>query len=67
MFLAGDFAYKINKPVALGCVDFSTPGRRAAACAEEIRLNRRLCPRVYLDVVDLVARGDAIAIGGAGP
>ena len=64
--LAGDFAYKVKKPVALGFADFSTRERRAAACADEVRLNRRLCPSVYLAVVDLVARGDTIAVGGPG-
>ena len=66
VLLAGGFAYKVKKPVALGFADFATPERRAAACADEIRLNRRLCPGVYLDVVDLVARGGAIAVGGPG-
>jgi aminoglycoside phosphotransferase family enzyme/predicted kinase len=66
VLLAGDFAYKVKKPVALGFADFSTRERRAAACADEIRLNRRLCPNLYLDVVDLVARDDTFAVGGPG-
>jgi aminoglycoside phosphotransferase family enzyme/predicted kinase len=66
VLLAGDFAYKVKKPVALGFADFSTLERRAAACADEVRLNRRLCQGVYLGVVDLVARGDAITVGGSG-
>jgi uncharacterized protein len=66
VLLAGPFAYKIKKPVDLGFADFSTPRRRAAACAEEVRLNRRLCPGLYLGVVDIVARGGGYAVGGPG-
>ncbi len=66
VLVAGNFAYKVKKPVTLGFVDFSTRERRAIACADEVRLNRRLCPSIYLGVVDLVARGDTIAIGGPG-
>src|SRR5688500_8157970 len=51
VLLAGNFAYKVKKPVTLGFADFSTRERRTAACADEIRLNRRLCPGVYLDLV----------------
>jgi hypothetical protein len=66
VLLAGEFAYKVKKPVSLGFADFSTRERRAAACADEIRLNRRLCPSVYLDVVELKKCGDTIAVGGPG-
>src|SRR5207248_9733677 len=51
VFLAGPFAYKLKKPVALGFLDFSTPDRRRHFCEEEVRLNRRLAPHVYLGVV----------------
>jgi aminoglycoside phosphotransferase family enzyme/predicted kinase len=64
--LAGRFAYKLKKPVDLGFVDFTTVERRAAACAEEVRLNRRLSPEVYLGVVWLVERGGALCVGGRG-
>jgi uncharacterized protein len=66
VLLAGAFAYKVKKPIALGFVDFSTRQRRAAACADEVNLNRRLCPGLYLGVVDLVAHGGAITVGGPG-
>ena len=49
--LTGSFAYKIKKPVNLGFVDFSTLEKRHYYCQEELRLNRRLAPRLYLDVV----------------
>jgi aminoglycoside phosphotransferase family enzyme/predicted kinase len=51
VFLAGQHVYKIKKPVALGFLDFSTLERRRHFCHEEVRLNRRLAPDVYLGVV----------------
>lgn len=51
VFLAGDFVYKLKKPVKLGFLDFSTLEQRKHFCEVEVDLNRRLAPRVYLDVV----------------
>lgn len=51
VILAGDFAYKIKKPLDLGFLDYSTPERRRAMCEEELRLNRRTAPEIYEDVV----------------
>ena len=51
--LTGPYAYKIKKPVNLGFVDFSTLAKRHFFCQEELRLNRRLAPQLYLDVVAL--------------
>ena len=67
VFLAGDRVYKLKKPVRFPYLDFSTLGRREAACRAELRLNRRLAPDVYCDVVPLVMRGGALALGGDGP
>src|SRR5713101_6685887 len=53
VFLAGPFAYKIKKPVNLGFVDFSTLKKRKHFCEEEVRLNRRLAPQVYLGVIPI--------------
>jgi hypothetical protein len=50
----GDHVYKLKKPVSMGFLDFSTRQARQAACHEEVRLNRRLAPDVYLGVVDLL-------------
>ncbi|NEX16087.1 MAG: hypothetical protein C1943_05495 [Halochromatium sp.] len=66
LFLAGDFAYKLKRPVALGFVDFSTLDRRRFFCEEELRLNRRLAPQLYLAVVPVVRQGDRVRIGGDG-
>ncbi len=51
LLLSGGFAYKLRKPLALGFLDFSTAGRRRADCEEELRLNRRTAPQLYLDVL----------------
>lgn len=53
VFLAGDFAYKLKKPVDFGFLDFSTPAKRRYFCEEELRLNRRFAPELYLAVVPL--------------
>ena len=50
VFLVGDHAYKMKKPVTTAFLDFSTPQRRLAACRREVELNRRLAPDVYLGV-----------------
>ena len=51
--LTGPYAYKIKKPVNFGFVDFSTLAKRHFFCQEELRLNRRLAPHLYLDVVPI--------------
>ncbi len=58
VILAGDYAYKIKKPVNLGFLDFSTLEKRRHCCREELRLNSRLAPEIYLDLVAL--RGTAL-------
>lgn len=49
----GDRAYKVKKPVDLGFLDFTTPGAREEACRNEVELNRRLAPDVYLGVAEI--------------
>ncbi len=51
ILLTGAFAYKIKKPVSLGFLDFSTLEKRRQACEDELRLNRRYAPALYLEVV----------------
>jgi len=53
VILTGDFAYKIKKPVNFGFLDFSTLNKRQHYCEQELRLNRRLAPTIYLDVVSI--------------
>jgi aminoglycoside phosphotransferase family enzyme/predicted kinase len=66
IFLAGEFAYKIKKPVNFGFLDFSTLDLRRFYCQEELRLNRRLCPAAYLAVVEVHDAGDGAAFHGNG-
>ncbi|MEX2111984.1 MAG: AAA family ATPase [Pirellulales bacterium] len=67
VFLVGEHAYKIKKPVALGFLDFSTLAQRRHFCDEELRLNRRLAGDVYLEVVPIVATGNGrVKVEGAG-
>ena len=51
VFLFGDHALKLKKPVRTRWLDFSTPALREAACRQELRLNQALAPGVYLDLV----------------
>lgn len=67
VFLAGPFAYKIKKPLNLGFLDFATLEKRRFYCQEEVRLNRRLAPDVYLDVVPVTKDGDKVRMEGTGP
>ena len=67
VFLAGDRVYKLKKPVRFPYLDFSNLRRREGACRAELRLNRRLAPDVYLDVMPLRATPRGLAIGEDGP
>ncbi len=58
--------YKIKKPVRFSFLDFSTAERRAFFCGEEVRLNRRLSPDVYLGVVPITEGKEGPRIGGEG-
>src|SRR3954451_14203424 len=62
VFLAGDRAYKLKKPVRLPFLDYGSAERRREMCEEEIRLNRRLAPRIYLGVKAVVPSADGVAL-----
>lgn len=66
ILLTGDYAYKLKKPLALAFLDFSTLAKRQACCVEEVRLNRRLAPAIYLDVVPIFGSVDDPQFEGAG-
>jgi len=66
VFLAGPSAYKVKKPVNLGFLDFSTLDKRRHFCEEEVRLNRRLAPEVYLGIVPVSRTGLAVKMEGEG-
>jgi aminoglycoside phosphotransferase family enzyme/predicted kinase len=66
IFLTGDYVYKVKKPVDLGYLDYTTLEKRLFFCRQEVELNRRLCPDVYLEVVPLVSHNGKIRLGGEG-
>lgn len=66
VLLAGDFVYKIKKPVDFGFLDYSTLGKRRYYCQQEVILNSRLCSDTYLGVVAIRETKEGIHIGGAG-
>jgi aminoglycoside phosphotransferase family enzyme/predicted kinase len=66
LLLTGEFAYKVKKPLDLGFLDFSTLAKRLHACEEEVRLNRRLAPAIYLGVVPITGSPAAPRVNGSG-
>lgn len=66
LILTGDYVYKLKKPVSLGFLDFGTLEKRRFCCKEELRLNRRLAPDIYLDVVSITGSFDQPEINGSG-
>jgi len=67
VFLTPEFAYKLKKPVCYAYLDFSTLAARARNCAEEVRLNQRLAPGVYLGVAAMTQESDGrVRIDGEG-
>jgi len=67
VFLAGDYVYKFKKPVNFGFLDFSTLEKRKFYCGQELLLNRRLCPDIYLDTVSVNEEKGGLALNGRGP
>lgn len=63
VLLAGRYAYKIKKALDLDFLDFTTLEARRFCCAEEIRLNRRLAPKIYLDVIPIGGDIEAPELG----
>lgn len=67
VLLAGPLAYKIKKAVNLGFLDFTTLAQRRFYCDEELRLNRRVAPALYLDVVPVTGTPEQPALDSTGP
>jgi aminoglycoside phosphotransferase family enzyme/predicted kinase len=65
--LTGTYAYKVKKPVNFGFLDFSTLDKRKYFCEEELRLNRRLSPEIYLDVLPITRTDSTLELNGSGP
>ncbi len=66
VLLAGDFVYKIKKPVDFGFLNFTTLEKRKHFCEEELVLNRRLCPSLYLGLVGITEQSGGITLDGPG-
>jgi hypothetical protein len=64
--LTGLYAYKIKKPVQFPFLDASTLERRRWLCEEELRLNRRFAPDLYIDVVPIARNDGRLVVGGPG-
>jgi aminoglycoside phosphotransferase family enzyme len=63
VILTGDYAYKVKKPVTLGFLDFSSLEQRRFFCEEELRVNRRTAPELYLDVVPIGVMDEKVRVG----
>jgi aminoglycoside phosphotransferase family enzyme/predicted kinase len=67
VLITGEFAYKLKRPVQYPFVDLRSAERRAFCCAEEIRLNRRFAPELYLGVSKITAKDGQARMDGEGP
>lgn len=66
VFITDRFAYKVKKPVDLGFLNFTTLRRRHHYLHEELILNRRLCPEIYLEVLPITEPHGQVRLGGPG-
>src|ERR1700761_2428432 len=66
ILLAGEFAYKIKRPVCFPFIDLRSLERRGYFCREELRLNRRFAPELYLEVCAVTVTNGEARIGGSG-
>lgn len=66
LFITDTHVYKVKKPVDFGFLDFTTLDRRRFYCDEEVRLNRRLCPDIYLGVVEVRESAEGATFDGEG-
>ena len=66
VLLADSLAYKLKKPVRLPFLDYTSLAARRRFCEEELRLNRRLAPSLYIDVVDVCDTPEGPKFGGVG-
>ena len=66
LLLTGDYAYKIKKPICFDFLDFSSLEKRHFYCQEELRLNQRLAPALYLQVVAITGDETNAKINGDG-
>jgi len=66
VFLTREYVYKVKKPVDFGFLDFTSLDKRKYFCEQEVKLNRRLSPDIYLGVVEITLDRDRISFNGKG-
>jgi len=66
VILTGRYAYKMKKPVNFGFLDFTTLEARKHFCEQELRLNQRMAPELYLEVLPVTGTEQAPVLGGEG-
>lgn len=66
LFFTGRYVYKVKKPVDFGFLDFSTLEKRKFFCQQEVKLNSRLSPDIYLGVEEIREENGHISLGGQG-
>ena len=66
VFLSGCFAYKIKKPVDFGFLNFTTLEQRKFYCQQELVLNSRFAPQIYLEVLPVTQLEDQLSLSGQG-
>ncbi|MCL2140749.1 MAG: AAA family ATPase [Dehalococcoidia bacterium] len=66
LFFTDEYVYKIKKPIDLGYLDYTSLEQRRYFCEQELILNRRLCPEIYLGVVAITFNGTTYAFSDSG-
>ncbi|MDI6764107.1 MAG: gluconokinase [Thermodesulfobacteriota bacterium] len=66
VFLTGNYAYKVKKPVNFGFLDFTSIDKRKYYCEQEVTLNLRLAPTLYLGVIRITEEDNRIVLDGKG-
>jgi len=66
LFLTGNYVYKVKKPVDFGFLDFTSLEKRKLFCEQEVKLNRRLSPDIYLGVARITKEGERVLLEGKG-
>ncbi len=66
VIVVGDFVYKFKKPINFSFLNFSTLEKRKFYCKQELSLNCRLCPEIYLDLVTVTLDGEFFKLNGSG-
>jgi aminoglycoside phosphotransferase family enzyme/predicted kinase len=66
VLLAGEYVYKVKKPVDMGFLDYTSLEKRKFYCEQEVQLNRRLCSDAYLGIVAITVENGTVSLDGKG-